>query len=99
MKMRCCNPSHRAWVYYGARGIAVCEEWLESFEAFLEDVGERPGEAYSLSRLDNNGDYESGNVKWQTATEQNRNKRPGQRRQTGPVNPGDWHWRGKWRDS
>lgn len=73
MKSRCNNPNHSNYKRYGARGIRVCDRWNESYEAFLEDVGERPTPEHSLDRIDNDGNYEPGNVRWATAEEQNRN--------------------------
>lgn len=71
MKSRCLNPKHRSYKRYGARGIAVCERWLQSFENFLEDVGKRPaGKRISLGRIGNNKGYEPGNVEWQTDKQQ-----------------------------
>ncbi len=72
---RCTLPHHQAWENYGGRGIRVCDRWLESFEAFLADVGPRPGKDYSLDRKENDGHYEPGNVRWATLAEQNRNRR------------------------
>lgn len=73
MRRRCSNPNEVSYQRYGGRGIAVCDKWNNSFEAFLEDVGPRPGPEYSLERIDNDRGYEPGNVKWATYTEQNRN--------------------------
>lgn len=72
---RCTNPNHRAWKNYGGRGISVCERWRLSFEAFLEDVGFAPSPELSVDRIDNDGNYEPGNVRWATRQQQQANKR------------------------
>lgn len=75
MKARCHTPTNRDYYLYGDRGISVCEEWRNSFSAFIRDMGFRPGKGYSLDRIDSNGNYEPGNCRWTTDRVQTRNKR------------------------
>lgn len=74
MKQRCTDPKLKAFPHYGGRGIKVCSRWLESFENFYEDMGERP-KGKSLDRLDNEGNYEKDNCAWRSRIEQANNKR------------------------
>jgi len=69
MKSRCL--SHPSYV---SNGITYCEKW-ESFEGFLEDMGNRPSPKHSLGRIDNNGNYCKENCRWATSYTQNINKR------------------------
>lgn len=77
MKTRCYNPNATRYSSWGGRGIRVCDKWLNSFDAFLADMGPRPADKTSLDRYpDNDGNYEVGNVRWATAKEQALNRRP-----------------------
>lgn len=73
MKQRCYNTLNKDYPKYGGRGISVCDRWLNSFANFVEDMGERP-ENTTLDRVRNSGDYEPGNCRWATKSEQNFNK-------------------------
>jgi hypothetical protein len=75
IKGRCYTPSFQSYAAYGGRGIKVCDRWLESFDNFIEDMGERPTLKHSIERLDVNGDYEPGNCVWATTKQQGINKR------------------------
>lgn len=59
--------------YWRGRGITVCDEWLSSFLAFALHIGPRPTMKHSIDRIDNDGNYEPGNVRWATKQEQGRN--------------------------
>lgn len=74
-KDRCLNPTSHVWHRYGGRGITICPEWAASFEAFLEDMGRRPGPRYTLERVDNSQGYGPGNCEWRQWEAQNRNRR------------------------
>lgn len=75
MKARCYNPKSKDFKNYGMRGIAVCDRWLNSFDAFIEDMGQKPSKDYSIDRIDTNGNYEPENCRWADSTTQNRNHR------------------------
>lgn len=79
MKKRCFCVSSDDYLDYGARGITVAPEWIDDFEAFFEHVGRKPSAKHSIDRINNNGNYEPGNVKWSTNIEQANNRRPHRR--------------------
>jgi hypothetical protein len=60
---------------YKDRGITICPEWVNSYQQFLADMGERPSSKYSLDRIDNSKGYCPENCRWATAKEQMRNTR------------------------
>jgi hypothetical protein len=74
MKRRCHSPHRPDYKRYGARGITVCEEWRNSFEAFLRDMGRRP-KGCTLDRKDNDAGYSPSNCRWLPNKAQGRNRR------------------------
>jgi len=73
MKVRCTNKNNKGYLAYGAIGIKVCDRWLNSFQNFLEDMGERPN-GTSLDRYPNQkGNYEPINCRWATIKQQGEN--------------------------
>lgn len=87
IKKRTQNPNYKQTQYYRARGIKLCSGWKESFQNFIDDVGDKPTPEHSIDRIDNERNYSCGhckdcqrnnwvmNVKWSTSHEQVLNRR------------------------
>jgi len=71
-KGRCENSNNQKYPWYGARGIQFK---FDSFDEFIDDVGQRPSPKHSIDRIDNEGHYEIGNLRWATKSEQIHNRR------------------------
>ena len=75
MKQRCYNQNNPGYKNYGGRGIKVCDEWLNDFKRFAEDMGPKPTKNHSLDRIDNNKGYYKENCRWGTKRQQGNNRR------------------------
>lgn len=74
---RCFDPKNKGWERYGGRGITICEAWqdFQTFHDYVSKLSHFGEKGYTLDRIDNDGNYEPGNVKWSTAKQQQRNRR------------------------
>lgn len=75
LRRRCLQPTHKSYKDYGGRGIAVCPEWRDDYPAFVAYIGRKPSPKHTVERINNNGNYEPGNVCWALQKEQTRNRR------------------------
>lgn len=76
MKQRCLNKNNKSYKWYGARSIKIHPPWIKDFYAFFVEAGKRPSEKFSIDRIDNDGHYIPGNIRWATKKQQIENRRP-----------------------
>ena len=69
------NPKNKSYPNYGGRGINIASNWRNSFKAFIDHIGLRPNNTYSIDRINNDIGYIPGNVRWATTHEQSINTR------------------------
>lgn len=74
MKNRCHNPNNTNWGRYGGRGISVCDEWRNSFEAFWDDMSQTYSPGLQIDRVNNDLGYCKSNCRWVTPKQNNRNR-------------------------
>ena len=78
IKNKCMCPTHKDWRYYGGRGITMYELWVNDYPTFAayldQELGPRP-KGFWLDRIDNDGDYVPGNLRWASPSAQARNRR------------------------
>jgi hypothetical protein len=85
---RCENKNSGSYHKYGGKGIYICQRWRTSFDNFLKDMGNIPGDKTSIDRIDNKKGYEPGNCRWADWTEQARNKDLSRLNNTGTIGVG-----------
>lgn len=92
MKSRCLNKNHHSYKNYGGRGITIFNLWTDNFPAFLAHIGRKPAANYSLDRINNDGNYEPGNIRWATFEQQAANTRRVKKAKNFHFNKKDRKW-------